>query len=142
MRAVLVTPFVFASEVVGRVEVEAGFDTDYASVPRLLWGLYPPDGDYTPAAVIHDALYWHQATREHGGRPITRAQADAVFLEAMEAIGIPALRRSILYRAVRLRGGRAWAANRAHNALLGGTGTITEEVTVPVYRRPKRGPRR
>lgn len=118
MRANVMELFAFRSAIVGLVEVEVGFDTDYASVPRALWSLYPPDGDYTPAAVIHDALYWHQATREHGGFPVTREQADKVFLEAMEALGIPLPRRRILYRAVRVGGASAWRKNQRDNPLL------------------------
>lgn len=113
--AELEEPFVFISPSLGRIEVEAGFDTDYASVPRGLWNLYPPDGEYTEAAVIHDALYWHQALTE-GGLPVTREQADLVFLEGMKALGIGWLTRSILYRAVRLGGGKAWADNARKKA--------------------------
>jgi hypothetical protein len=114
-RGEITEPFTFHSAIVGVVTVEVGFDTDYASVPRGLWNLYPPDGAYTEAAVIHDALYWHQATAEHGGKPVTRAQADAVFLEAMKALGIGWVTRHILYRAVRVGGGKAWADNARKN---------------------------
>ena len=137
-RAVTLGAFVFISPTVGRVEVEEGFDTDYASVPRALWGLYPPDGDYTPAAVIHDALYWHQATAEATEanlelgfvRTVCRKVADRVFLEAMEALGIPAARRRVLYTAVRLFGGRAWANNARHH-----DGLPTMESSLPCERR-------
>lgn len=104
-KAVLMENFWFMSKDLGFIDVEAGFDTDYASVPRIFWSIYPPDGSYTEAAVIHDALYWYQSVH---GRPITRKQADGVFLEAMEHLGIPLHRRRILYRAVRLGGWVAW----------------------------------
>jgi hypothetical protein len=106
--AVLRAPFVFLSPTLGRIEVEVGFDTDYASVPRVFWSIYPPDGTYTEAAIIHDALYFFQ---EEAGLPVTRAQADAVFLEAMTALGVPALRRRILYSAVRVGGWLPWSRN-------------------------------
>ena len=149
-RAVTLAPFIFyppsragLSKAQGRVEVEPGFDTDYASVPRALWNLYPPDGDYTPAAVIHDALYWHQATAEPSevnvalglSRPVTRAEADTVFFEAMQALGIPAVRRRILFTAVRLFGGRAWENNARHKA-----GLPTVEAARSL-RAARRGPR-
>jgi len=111
-RGVFLAPFQFISPSVGLVTVEAGFDTDFASVPRGLWNLYPPDGPWSPAAFIHDFLYWTQATAEMGGKPLTRAQADAVFLEAMTALGIGWVTRHVLYRAVRLGGGVAWADNQ------------------------------
>lgn len=104
-------PFAFISPTLGRIEIEAGFDTDYASVPRGLWNLYPPDGEYSPAAWIHDYLYWYQALCE-GGLPIKREQADLVFLEAMKALGIGWLTRSVLYRSVCIGGGTPWDENR------------------------------
>jgi hypothetical protein len=110
--AVLRAPFAFLSPTLGRIVVPEGFDTDYASVPRIFWSFYPPDGSYTPAAVIHDALYFYQARSAATPSPITRAQADAVFLEAMAALGVPLLRRRLLYRAVRVGGWLAWRRNR------------------------------
>lgn len=107
--------FTFASPSLGPVVVERGFDTDGASVPRMLWSLYPADGSYLPAALVHDALYWHHAVRE-GGLPVTRDQADCAFLEAMTALEIPFLRRRILYGAVRAFGWRAWQDNAKRKA--------------------------
>lgn len=103
-QAVLTKPFVFNSPSLGGITVEEGFDTDYASVPRLFWAIYPPDGAYTEGAVVHDYLYWYQ--------PCTRAEADTVFLEAMEALGIPWLRRRLIYASVRAGGWLAWNDNR------------------------------
>lgn len=103
-RGIFRAPFVFLSPSLGRIEIEEGFDTDYASVPRGLWNLYPPDGDYSPAAWIHDYLYWYQ--------PCTREQADRVFLEGMTALGIGWFTRSVLFRSVRMGGGTAWDGNR------------------------------
>ncbi len=36
--------------------VNKGFVTDLASVPRLLWWLFPRDGTYLVAAILHDFL--------------------------------------------------------------------------------------
>lgn len=99
-RAEVLREFQFHSQSLGLLTVEQGFDTDYASVPRLFWSIYPPDGSYTDAAVVHDWLYWYQ--------PCTRAEADKVFFEAMTALGIPWLRRHILHKSVRLGGWIAW----------------------------------
>ena len=87
-----------------KIKVPVGFTTDFASIPRLFWIIYPPDGQYTQAAVLHDYLYNIQ------DRP--RATADAIFLEAMQVLGVPFLRRKIIYRAVRLFGWIPWN-NRA-----------------------------
>ena len=39
------------------ITVPAGFVTDLASIPRLVWSFYPPDGPWVKAAIIHDFLY-------------------------------------------------------------------------------------
>lgn len=103
-KAVLLKPFTFVSPSQGRITVERGFDTDYASIPRPFWAIYPPDGSYTEAAVIHDWLYWYQ--------PMERSEADTVFLEGMEELGVPWARRQLIYRSVRLGGWMAWNSNR------------------------------
>lgn len=97
---VLEQPFAFLSYSKGEIVVPAGFDTDYASIPRIFWSIYPPDGSYAPAAVVHDWLYWSQ--------DFTRDESDRVFYEAMTALGVPWLRRQIIYRAVRLGGWAPW----------------------------------
>ena len=89
------------------IVVPKGFITDLASVPRVFWVIYPPDGTYTNAAVVHDFLYSVVGVR---GR-YTRKQCDNIFLEAMKVVGVPAWRRWILYSAVRIGGSIAWRAS-------------------------------
>jgi len=86
------------SGVMVRVVVPAGTVTDFASIPRPLWWLYPPDGPWAEAAVIHDWLYSRGL--------LSRFLSDAIFREAMARYGVPWWRRAILYYAVRLFGGR------------------------------------
>ena len=78
------------------VTVPAKFLTDFASVPRLLWPLCPPAGQWCEAAVVHDYLC----------RTVTcsRFLADAVFREAMARLGVPLWRRVLMYYAVRCYG--------------------------------------
>ena len=78
------------------ITVPAGTITDLASVPRILWAVFPPHGRYAKAAIVHDYLY------EHGIG--SKAWADQVFLEAMEVLGTPPWRRWAMYWAVRLFG--------------------------------------
>ena len=82
------------------VKVPSGFKTDFASVPRPFWIIIPPDGQYTSAAVVHDYLYNIQ------DRP--RVTCDAIFLEAMQVLGVPLWKRRIMYRAVRMFGWIPW----------------------------------
>lgn len=105
-RARLLQPF--RVNVEGRgIEAPKGFETDFASVPRVFWRIVPPWGRYSPAAVIHDYLYFTGQ--------VPRAEADAVFLTLMERLGVPAWKRSIMYRAVRIFGKAAWNTRRQHD---------------------------
>lgn len=40
--------------VVGRSRIPAGFTSDMATTPRLLWSLFPPCGKWTASAIAHD----------------------------------------------------------------------------------------
>lgn len=87
--------------------VPAGFETDLASVPRLFWRLFPRDGDYRKAAVVHDYLVGTSPPPDLHGRPITWSEAAGVFDEAMADLQIPIWRRWPIVQAVRLAG--VWA---------------------------------
>lgn len=78
------------------VFVPREFVTDFASVPRFLWPIFPPAGAWCEAAVIHDYLYHTQAC--------SRFLADALFREAMFQCGVPLWRRVAMYYAVRIFG--------------------------------------
>ena len=39
------------------IHIPKGFEWDLSSVPRFLWGVLPPDGDFELASLIHDYLY-------------------------------------------------------------------------------------
>lgn len=90
------------------ITVPAGYDTDFASVPRLFWRILPPHGPYVPAAVVHD---WLCDLR--GSTGIDSAATHAVFREAMEVLRVPAWKRHTMYQAVRWFGPRF----KAHSAL-------------------------
>lgn len=111
------------------ITVPAGFETDFASIPRGLWNLFPPLGPWGRPAIIHDFLYatggegWFQPPggnrRKWITGPIrpdftasvyTRKEADQIFREAMGVVEppVPAWRREIMYRAVRLGGKSGW----------------------------------
>jgi len=83
-----------------RITVPRGFITDFASIPRPLWSVYPPYGAWSGPAIVHDYLYVKQ--------PRTRKESDDIFLEAMKVVGVPWLRRTLMYSAVRLGGGIPW----------------------------------
>lgn len=67
-----------------KIEVPAGFETDFASVPRVpiayqLWG-----NRAHREAVLHDYLY-----RKDSNPVVTCACANEIFFEAMKATGKP-----------------------------------------------------
>jgi|SRR3990167_2545512 len=82
------------------IDVPEGYETDFASVPRGLWNILPPDGTYSQAAVLHDFLY--------GKRLRPRKECDKIFLEAMKVLKVSWWKRRLMYRAVRIFGGLAW----------------------------------
>jgi len=83
-----------------RITVPAGFETDFASSPPAVWFIIPPWGKYGKAAIIHDYLYQTKS------RP--RAEADAIFREAMIVLKVKPWRVFLMYWAVRLFGWLAW----------------------------------
>jgi hypothetical protein len=78
-----------------RVRVDAGFETDFATVPRFLWWLFPPQSIYNLAALFHDRLC------ESG---CDRTLADEIFRVLLVLIGAPRMVRWPMYRAVRTYG--------------------------------------
>jgi hypothetical protein len=84
-----------------RICVPIGFVTDFASIPRFLWWLFPKWGKYGNASVIHDYLY---STRLR-----SRREADAIFYEGMIVLQTPRWQARLIYLAVRWFG---WIAYR------------------------------
>lgn len=77
-------PLIYRSDTLGLIAVPAGFQTDFASVPRLPI-IYEMWGDRAHReAVIHDYLY-----RKDSIPVVDRAIADSVFKEAMKSTGKP-----------------------------------------------------
>lgn len=94
------------------------FETDFASVPRLLWWLFPRWGRYGNAAVIHDYLYrgghfFSVLNEEAEPSYPDRIYADTIFLEGMVVLGVRKWQRLLIYWGVRLGGWYAWKQNRA-----------------------------
>lgn len=105
----LVVPLVYASDSLQRVlTIPAGFVTDLASIPQVLWNILPPIGRYDHAAVVHDFLYQNNG--------VTRAQADVVLREAMEVKQVPAWMRWTIYSGVRVGGWLPWKRYRSRQS--------------------------
>lgn len=108
---ILIEPLKFYSaELRGMVIAPAGFCTDFASLPRGLWNIFPKRGKQDKAAVLHDAAYRGALVTIAGDRMhLVKGLADDLFLEAMVASGVGAFTRTAFYRAVVWFGGRAYA---------------------------------
>jgi hypothetical protein len=76
-----------------RFEVAAGSGTDLASVPKPLQWLIPRYGRYTKAAILHDYL-WRSGV-------VSKRDADGIFRRAMRELGVPTVRRWMMWAAVR-----------------------------------------
>jgi hypothetical protein len=80
--------------------VPVGMRTDFASVPRVFVWFLPRYGRYTTAAILHDYLWRERAAQG----TLSYIDADGLFRRAMRELGVPFLKRWIMWAAVR------WAA--------------------------------
>lgn len=60
------------------ITIPKGFIWDLSSVPRFLWWLFPPDGDFEFASLIHDYLYW--------AKIMSRERADVEMFDWSKAV--------------------------------------------------------
>ena len=88
------------------VHIPAGFVTDLASVPRPFWQFLPRDGRYSPAAIVHDYLYWTQS--------VPKKVADDIFRLAMQELDVSSITVDLIYAGIRSPfGDSAWNHNAA-----------------------------
>lgn len=89
------------------VDVETGFLTDGATVPRFLWWLLPPIDEYSQATTLHDKLCrTYTITRVVNGIatevPVTRKQIDAILKEAMDVLEVTPWKKKAIMLGVNL----------------------------------------
>lgn len=89
-----------------KISVPKDFLTDFASVPRAFWCIFPPDGQYTQAAVLHDFIYSKRGLLEK--RELSRKECDDIFLEAMGVLEVGYITKTTIYLAVRGFGWIPW----------------------------------
>ena len=104
---------VYESDEVGLIIVPGGFQTDFASVPRLPV-VYEHFGDRAHhESVIHDYLY-----RSDSFPTVARATADAVFLSAMAVRGKSWGIRYPMYWGVRMGGAASYHRRKVADQLI------------------------
>lgn len=124
----LINAVVYDSDLLGAlVTVPAGYVTDFASVPKIPLAWLAAGGTAYEAAVIHDWLY---TVHSDNGKPITRAQADAVFREAIGVSEDSNAPGWLMWLAVRMGGWRSWAAQGPDQPPH--VATVIEATEVPV----------
>lgn len=81
--------------------VPKDYETDYASIPRALSWIYPKDGPYRKAAIVHDYLITNGLEKKEF--EIESNRVDEIFREAMnDTGGIPKIRQWIMWNGVRI----------------------------------------
>lgn len=90
----------------GAFSLPCGMILDGASVPRLFWSVYPPDGLYRAGTTLHDFLYCQRGEVCRCCKPNTRKEADDLLIELCRLYNAPG--PGLMYRMVRWFGGKAW----------------------------------
>jgi len=103
--------------------VPKGFETDFATIPRLFWSIFAPtDDDIYVGAIGHDLVYENKGEiivyllvdgklliqNEPIKIIFTRLQADLLLYEKMKSFGSPLYRRVIVFTVVRCFGWFFW----------------------------------
>jgi len=83
------------------ITIKPGLVTDFASVPRIFWNLFPPHTyEVRGPALVHDALYQFNV--------VPRKTADKLFYKHLRSRGTSKLKAWAMYQAVRLGGKKAY----------------------------------
>ena len=93
------------------IHVASGFVTDFASIPRIFRIIIPKLGRQNKAAVVHDAIYQGEYTTPNTDLdkwPLTRKEADMIFLDGMKDLGVVKWKRFLMYYSVRIGGWTSW----------------------------------
>jgi len=89
------------------VDVETGFITDGATIPRFLWWLLPPIEEYTQCTTLHDKLcttYYILELRDGLEQqvPVTRKVIDEILKESMDVLNVTPWKKKAIMLGVNL----------------------------------------
>lgn len=101
-RWLLIDDLIFKTVAINGILVAPrGFQTDLASIPRFLWGVFPKVDRYDAAAVMHDAGYGNALMTEHGERVyLIKPLCDKMFHEGCLVLGVGPRRAAVMNWAV------------------------------------------
>ena len=103
--------------------VPAGFETNFASTPKLIWNLFPPIDKWTNASVLHDWLY-------QGNGVVNRKEADKVFYQACKDSGVNGFSAWLMWLFVRAFAWFAYTSPEGKEGKIDGAGIIAIIVCV------------
>lgn len=87
----------------GTIKVEKGYKSDLASVPLLFW--WWQWGKWNVGAIAHDYIYEEGRILADGKWvEMKKAEADNLFYQILQEVGVPPLTSFLMYLAVRLFG--------------------------------------
>jgi hypothetical protein len=84
-----------------RIVAKKGYKTDLASIPRIFWSIFTPDGVYRYIAILHDILYQTEL--------FSRDVCDLIF--RLGLTDLPSDSEKIFYYSVRFGGRFVWNAH-------------------------------
>lgn len=95
-----------------------GTPSDLASIPRPLWALLPPFGQYALPAYFHDGFYQNHAllVAADGTTTIanlTKEDSDSMLKEMMICAGVDTITVETIYEGVNLGGASAYKSDRS-----------------------------
>jgi len=92
----------------GGIIIPKGYRTDFASVPRFLWPIFPPHGRMANAAILHDYMYDNRINESLWGQYQARIIADDLFLIECIKEAVPVWQAIFIYYMIRAFGRRWW----------------------------------
>lgn len=92
----LLGPVCYAGET-DRFIIPENYITDWATIPRVVVWLFPRFGNHAKAAILHDYLLTDALP---AGR-VTSVDADGLFRRAMRELGVPPVKRWLMWAGVR-----------------------------------------
>ena len=82
------------------IKVPKGYETDFASIPRVFQGIFNAVNDVAPAAIAHDWCYSIEL--------FPREICDQILYDGLRANGVGWMRAKTIYAAVRAGGWTSW----------------------------------
>src|SRR3954470_19612230 len=92
----LMGPVCYAGDT-DRFLIPENYVTDWATIPRVVVWLFPRFGNHAKAAILHDYLLTDALP---AGR-VTSVDADGLFRRAMRELGVPPVKRWLMWAGVR-----------------------------------------